>query len=651
MPITPSPAGLRPPHRLWRLAAFAVLGAGLFALAAANPAVAASRPPPPAAEDNYTFVFQNADITQVLQEVLGAAGVPYAIDPSIAGRISFRVEQRLTKAQLLSALEAVLAVNNIAMVQNGEQLLITPQAKAKSAAPIRRSAEGVGSAGYEMVAVPLAYAPPSEVAHALEAISAANTVLYSNDKLGLLLLGGSGQALKAALDTLKVFDQSAFQSSKIRWMELSQAQAATVAEELQRIVQGSGLVGVSVIPLKRLNGVIIFGRSAESLDELAKWVIKLDIPGKEVASTLWVYHPRNTSADALARTLNSLLGAPSRSEAASAAPPTTGAAGAAVSGAPLVSAGPAVTTPASMAFGTGEDEVRVGLDKESNTLLIVASPPRWVQIQRILNEIDRPPRQVLIEASILEVTLGKAFQFGVDWSVVSKDFSIGSINNANSTIGSTFPGFSVSYLSGDVKAAINALGSRTDVEVVSAPKIIALDNHTARLQVGDQVPIVTQSAQSTATSTAPLVSTVDYRSTGVILTVTPRISGDDQLVLEVNQEVSSVAKTSTSGIDSPTIQQRRFDSALVLHSGGVVALGGLISTNRTSSDSGFPGLKDVPIVGALFRSQGHDSSRTEMIVLLTAKIITDQQGSDRAMGDLLADMHELQSRGLLPTQH
>jgi general secretion pathway protein D len=348
--------------------------------------------------------------------------------------------------------------------------------------------------------------------------------------------------------------------------------------------------------------------------------------------------------------LSTVLGGQSRTDqtTTTTATPMTSSLQAPLSAAPLPSLPNTTTTQASTSFGTGDDEVRVGVDKESNTLLIVASPARWIQIQRILNEVDRPPRQVLIEASILEVTLGKQFQFGVDWSVVANDVAVGSINNGAGTIGPHFPGLSVTYLTKDVKAAISALGSKTDVEVVSAPKIIALDNHTARLQVGDQVPVVTQSAQSTSAAGAPLVSSVDYRSTGVILTVTPRISGDDQLVLDVNQEVSSVSKTSTSSIDSPTIQQRRFESALMLHSGGVVALGGLISATRSVSNSGVPFLKDIPAVGALFRTSGNTNDRSELIVLLTAKIITDQAAGDRAMGDLLADMHELQSRGLLP---
>uniref|UniRef100_UPI0037C9111D type II secretion system protein GspD n=1 Tax=Phenylobacterium sp. TaxID=1871053 RepID=UPI0037C9111D len=197
-------------------------------------------------------------------------------------------------------------------------------------------------------------------------------------------------------------------------------------------------------------------------------------------------------------------------------------------------------------------------------------------------------------------------------------------------------------------AAVSALGSRTNIEVVSAPKIIALDNRTARLQVGDQVPVVTQSAQTTTPDRGALVNTVDYRSTGVILNVTPRITGGDRVVLDVSQEVSSVGRTSTSGIDSPTIQQRRFESTLVLEDGGTVALGGLISTTRSNNNSGVPWLKDVPGVGGLFSTRNRDQSRSELIVLLSARIIGDKASAGRAMADLAADMTELQARGLLP---
>jgi general secretion pathway protein D len=622
-----------------RRAAFAALAAVVLALSA-TPAAAQRG-------ETYTFAFRDAEVAQVAQEVLGAVGAPYAVDPSVTGRLTFRIERRMTREQLIAAFEAVLEANGLALVRNGEQLIVSPQAKAKSSAAIRRHGQRELSSGYELVAIPLAYAEPSEVTKALEAIAAASSVVYTNDKLGLLVLGGTGPQIQSALDALKIFDQSTFEDSKIRWFELGQAQAATVAAELDRIVQGARLAGVSVVPLRRLNGVIVFGRSAESLNEISKWVTRLDTPGKEAASSLWVYRPRATSAEALARTLNSVLGFQNSVDinTTSSADPSIGRGSS--------GAAPAPTSANSMSLvksvsGGGDEQARIGVDKETNTLIIFASPGRWVQIQRILSEIDRTPRQILIEASILEVTLSKEFEFGVDWSVLSNDLAVSSINNGQGTIGPSAPGLSITFLSNDIEAAVHALGSRTAVEVVSAPKIIALDNRTAHLQVGDQVPTVSQTAQSRDNSDAALINTVNYRSTGIILTVTPRVTGDDQLVLEVSQEVSTVAKTVTSGIDSPTIQQRRFESAMVLHDGGVVALGGLISSQKTTTKSGVPYLKDVPILGSAFSSQSRNGGRSELIVLLKAKILRDLPSTEAVMRELLADMKELQARGLVP---
>jgi len=604
----------------------------------------------------YTFAFRDADISMVVAEILGELGVPYTIDPSVSGKISFRLSESLTRAQLLAALEAELNANDVAVVRQGERLLITSASKARSSAPVRRGGEERLRVGYEVVAVPLTFVQPSEISKALEAISPSNTVLYANDRLGLLLLGGSGETLHSAIESLRLLDQSAFEDAKVRWFELSQAPASAVAGELERIIQNAGMVGATALPLKRLNGVIIFARSAEAMAVLSSWVQRLDVPDRGGSSSLFVYHPRNAQAASLARALNAVFGNTTQSEetATSSRPAaftsTSSAGGASIASKPAATAiTTATTTTANEDSGsTAGQTTRFSVDKETNTLLIFASPSDWVQIQRILAELDRAPRQVLIEASILEVTLGQSFRLGVDWSVISDKTTVSSIGNRAGTIGAQFPGFSVTYLSKDVQAAIDALGSRTRVEVVSAPKIIALDNHTAHLQVGDQVPIITQSAQSTLTNSSSLINSVDYRSTGVILDVTPRISGENQLVLDVVQEVSSVGSTTTSDIDSPTIQQRRFESTLVLHDGGTVALGGLISSNRSHGRSGVPLLKDVPALGALFRTDSNTNDRTELIVLLKAKILGSPVVDEAAMNDLMSDMHELRKNGLLP---
>lgn len=640
-----------------RLVCLALSGACLT-FGPAGPVGVLAAPASPQAEraESFTFAFRDADIAQVAEEILGnALGVPYTVDPGVTGKVSFRIDRRLTRAQLLEAFEAALAVNDVALLRQGDGLVLAPRDKARSSAALRDpGAIGGGRrGGYDVVAVPLSFSTPTEVAKALEAMTGSKAVLYSNDKLGLIVLGGSGSELQSLLETIKILDRNVFEGARIRWFDLHQAAAGTVSADLAKILSTTGVQGVSVSSLSRLNGLIVSARTETAMNEVAGWIARLDTPSRDLSTQLYVYRPRSASAASLARTLSQVLSTgdagggyndrqsgreTSRSDTAASVKDD----GAASSG--------ARDDAESLGDQKLEDGVRIGVDRDSNTLIIRAPAARWMSLQQTLAEIDRPPSQVMIEASIIEVSLTNDFRFGVDWSAVSGNGKLAgnSVYTDNGVIGPKFPGFSITYLGGDIDAAINALGSRTAIDVVSAPKLITLDNHKARLQIGDQVPIVTQTATDTTTSSPAIVNTVEYRDTGVILEVTPRISGDDKVVVDIAQEVSGVSKTVTSGIDSPTIQQRKLSSTLVLQDGAVVALGGLISHRNSASGSGVPGLKDVKLLGNLFKSKSKEGARTELVVLLTVRIMRDPAASSLMTRDLLADMREIESRGLLP---
>lgn len=617
---------------------------GLFLMAALLVAGLAAPAPPaiaaPAAE-SYTFAFRDADIAQVADEILGTSlGLAFTVDPSVTGKMTFRVERRMTRAQLLEAFEAALANSGVVMVRQGESLLLTARANAKATGGVRSTPEGTPRAGYEVVAAPLAFALPSEVAKVLQSVGPAGVVIHADDKTGILLLGGTGREIEAALATIAVFDRSSLEGAQMRWFELGQASAPAVATEINQILQAAGTTGAQVVPLKRLNGILAFARSQAALDQIGKWVERLDRTSGDQASALWVYHPRNVSAESLATTLASVTAG-----GGGYAPAPSGQTGAGQGGGQSAP----VSTPALSATFGGEDMVRIGVDKESNALLISASPADQARLRKVLEEIDVAPSQVLIEASILEVTLSDDWRHGVNWSVLADGGRLKIISTGDSAggISPTLPGLAVTFIGDDIKAAIDALSSKAVVEVVSTPKIVTLNNRTATLQIGDQVPVVVQSAQSNVTPDAPRVVNVQYRDTGVILTVTPRISGENTVVLTITQEVSAVAKTTTSGIDSPTIQQRRFESTLMLRDGEAVALGGLISSTRSNGDSGVPYLKDVPVLGSLFKSQDRDERRTELIVLITARVMHSPDDTGPVMADMLADLKEIQVRGLL----
>ena len=620
-------------------------GIGLAASVGLAPAISPAQTPPRADQraQAYTFAFRDADAAQVVEEVIGRGlGLSYTLDPAVTAKITFRVD-----------LETTLATYNIVLVRNGESLLVTTRANARSG--LRKGA-GAGAAGYRTETVPVINAQPSEIAAALHTMGAGDVVAFTDDKAGILMLGGTPDEIAAARETIATLDQRL--APKSRWIDLKNVSADVVARELTDLVVAMKLTDVHVAAIPRLRGLMIFASNDENLNQAADFVTRLDTTSAEGDGTLWSYRPRNVGADSLSATLNEVLGngvspaplAPTTSTSSdrpsptgSSAPSVTSTSGRSTSSSPSASpstAGGAVN--AKSAAGGGD--IRIAVDQESNTLVISSPPDRRPEIQRLLTQLDVRPKQVLIEARVLEVTLGDEFRFGVDWSVLSSDGStlIKSTSDAAGAIRPTYPGIAVTFVGGNVNAAIDALGSRTHVTVISSPKVIVLDNRSARLQIGDQVPVAKQTSQSALTADAPTLVSIEYRDTGVLLDVTPRVTGENDVTLLVSQQVSAVAKTTTSGIDSPTIEQRQFDSSLLLNSGGTVALGGLISTTHSSGRSGVPGFSELPLIGGLFRTDTQSNQRTELIVLLSATILPDPAASTAATQDLVGKMKGLE---------
>ncbi len=299
-------------ERRRRFGAGLCLMLALSVAAASGTALAATSATTSDRGEAYTFAFHEAEISQAADAILGQTlGLTYTVDPAVTGKISFRIDQRMTRAQLLESFEAALSANGVVMVRDGNSLSLVPRAKAKESAGLRTLGQaGDQAAGYEVVAVPLTYATPSEVAKALDTMGRSDMVIYTDDKLGLMLLGGTAREIEAAEQALKVLDQSGLQSSRMRWFELSRAPAQTVSQELQQILTASGGAGIAVVPLKRLNGILVFARTPEGLDEVGRWIDKLDVVSKEEVQDLWVYRPLNLTADALASTLNTVLSGP-----------------------------------------------------------------------------------------------------------------------------------------------------------------------------------------------------------------------------------------------------------------------------------------------------------------------------------------------------
>jgi general secretion pathway protein D len=286
------------------------------------------------------------------------------------------------------------------------------------------------------------------------------------------------------------------------------------------------------------------------------------------------------------------------------------------------------------AVALGEDSrFKVAVDEAKNALVVMATPDDYRRLQRIVETLDVLPNQVYIEATIAEVTLNDDLHFGVRWFMQQHSSATGfssalattpaantilGKNIIGSDISSVFPGFSYAFRATNVQVTLNALNAITNVNIISTPSLTVLDNRQAMLQVGDQIPV------TTLTSTTALGNTfnsVNYQNTGVILAITPHISESGRVMLDLEQEVSNVAPNSNPNTTTPTIQQRKVKTQVVVNDSESLMLGGLIKDSRSRGADQIPVIGDVPIIGNAFKDKIDSVGKTELLIMITPHVV------------------------------
>jgi general secretion pathway protein D len=347
-------------------------------------------------------------------------------------------------------------------------------------------------------------------------------------------------------------------------------------------------------------------------------------------------------------------GAPTVTPRAQAAVPSearVGETGLAAASSPGTRLGSSIYAPAAGSGGGGGQVilpgVRITADAVNNSLLIYANQENYKIIERTLYQLDRPQLQVSIDATIAEITLNDNLKYGVQYFLKSKDVglkpdtgSIGLVNSATSAVLSrALPGFN--FLLGtesDPRIVLDALRGVSDVKVLSAPSVVVLDNQIATLQVGDQIPVTTQSATAVTAPGAPIVSNIDYRNTGVILRVVPRINVNGNVLLDIEQEISNVAANVNANSLTPTVSQRKVKSSIAVATGQTVLLAGLISERQERSRSGIPVLESLDWIGDAFSHNSTTMQRTELIIFIRPQIIRDGVDARRVAEELRAKL-------------
>ncbi|MGJ3230784.1 MAG: type II secretion system secretin GspD [Oceanicaulis sp.] len=575
--------------------------------------------------------FVDAPAADVVRAVIGEAlGEAVSVGADVSGRITLTAPEPAPVRAALQALEAVLAESGLALVERADGFLLTTADRAADGA-----ARAGARLGFGARILPVSHTTPSALLALIEPFLTPSVVVSTDDETGLLILTGPGPDVEAAAEAAGLFDTPALADRVFGLFELRFADARTAANELDAVLAASGLTPgtARILPLPRLNLVFVATRTRAQFDEAQTWLTRFDQPSGGDERRLRYYPARNTPATALARQISAAF-AGGETAAGAAGLPRFAGEGEAQAG----------------QDGAAEQGERLTViaDELNNGLIIRATDQEYREILDLVERMDVMPPQVLIEATIAEVRLTDALSFGVRWFFETRggegDGTIGFTDDAEGGAGAVFPGFNYAFVGADITAALSALNAVTDVSVLSAPSIMVQNNQTANLQVGDEVPIVTQTAQSVTEPGAPIVSNVVLRETGVILQVSPRINASGMVVLDVTQEVSSVRPNNTSGIDSPTIQQLRFTSTVAVRSRSTIALGGLIRESETTSGSGVPGLSRIPGLGNAFRSRSTTTERSELVIFLTPRIINSEEDAAAALHSLRRDLRALEAR-------
>ena len=643
--------------------------------------------------------FVDTDIREIARVILGGTlNLPHTIDPNVRGTGTLDTGKPLARTELLPALEVLLNQNGATLAKRGGLYAVIPIGTAVATNTLADAAGG--GAGTQVVA--LQYAAAKDLAKLLEPYVGEGSKIAADPSRNALIVSGDQAARQTLTTLIRAFDIDVLAGQSFAIFPTDGGDASKIAGSLEKALraENDGPLGglVRVVPLPRVNAVLVASSQPRYLDA-AKRLFRLTSRADDATKRTWhVYHvqhghsadlelllqraftPRNVSpttipgstapgAERVSMGLGlgigrgagtgpgGATGATGQARAALSGlaaltgplnVPTAQAAGTSATGAASPAMEP-LSGEAGLAAAEDENRIRILANRRNNALLIYATPSEYSVIEGMLHKIDIVPLQVMIDATIAEVTLNDTLQYGTQFFF--------KLDHVAENLGAipAFPpgpipptGLIGFALSKQPHFILRALSDVTKIKVLSSPQIMVMDNEPAQLQVGQQVPILTGTATSTLTAGAPIVNSIDYHPTGVIMQVTPRINSSGLVTLDIAQEVSDVAApAANTATGSPTFDDRLLRTRVAVQNGQTVALAGLIRDNASDDNNGVPFLKDLPVLSTFLSSQTSTRKRTELLVLITPRVIHNQRDARALTEDL---RRQLMNAAVLPAE-
>jgi general secretion pathway protein D len=677
--LTPRPATAPPPATPVDPAVRTTIVPGIT-----QPAPPIGQPVTRLRSGDVSLNFPGADVQVVAKAVLGdLLGLPFTIPPQIHTPVTVVTQRPTARADVFRLFEAALATADLAVAQRDGVYAILPIEQARGQAPL---VEGP-TQGFATEVIHLNFVSAEELRRLLDPILP-NVITQADVARNTIAVSGTSGQRATIRDLVRQFDVDWLRNTSFALFVPQRTDSRLIVPELDKLINANGAPTrglVRLIAMDRLNGILAVSTQRQYLDDVRRWVEVLDREGQSSERRIYVYRVQNGRSADLARVLANAFGGRGSGSAtlfdaardsrlnAQAGPPrddlgsprvetpapagpfgtpvTPGTSSAGVTmNAPANPNNLSGGGPASVDIQTDDLRAKISSDEANNAIVVYATPRDYAVVEDALRKLDVAPNQVMIEAAIVEVTLNDEMQYGVQWQFGS-GASTTALAAAPTTGLSIAPtsfaqGLNYFYSHRSIAASLTALETLTKINVVSSPKLLVLNNQTASLQVGDQVPTLSETSTSTIGSNAPVVNSITYRDTGIILKITPRVNSSGVVLLDLSQEVSAVVP-STSTINSPTISTRKIATSVAVQDGEVIALGGLISDSVQDRQSGIPFLSRVKILKSLFGTTDNHHDKTELIVLLSPRVVRTVDDG-RALTDELRD--KLQTlRPLLPS--
>lgn len=647
-----------------------------------NPASGQPQQPAAPASAGIGFRLENADLLQFISLVAGQLRLNYVVDPAVKGVATISTAGELRTEDLLPILESVLKMNGATAIRTGNFYRIVPLAQAPRS-PLQVFTDSTGQSlpkddSMVMQIIPMRFVFAGDMAKLLTPFLSEGGSVAVHEAGNILILVDNTLNVKRLLEILRQFDNSVFAEQRVQLIPVHNNVASGLVPELQSIFSAYALsdknTPLRFVPLDRINAILVAAADPAAFDEVEKWVDKLDQPAVSSGVQTFVYKVQNSEAGYLVRLLKSIRsgaraaevtgglgGPPSPSDLGAGAfgggtpgsggqaPSQQGAPQAQRAGGGLETEGRAGAAREAETTAVTEEGVSVVADPVSNSIIIEGTAQQYAEVVNTLTQLDVLPRQVLIEARVYEVDLTGDLEFGVQYFLQENSGKprqpLGSVTTTQPI---SLPALQVGVGVGATRELftfLNASQNRSFVRVISAPTVLATDSSPARIQVGSSVPILTSqgiTAGAIAGSSNLFTSTVTNIDTGVILSITPRITSTGLVSLVIDQEISTaIPPPAGAGIQSPSFSKRSIVTHAVTQDGQTIALGGLMQYNVTKNTNRVPLLGDIPGLGALFGSTSYTTAKTELIVLLTPRIISTLPGAVEATRELREKLPDL----------